>query len=66
MTIYEFQQRNLQNGDRVFGKSKDRPYQGTYRGELDLSNGTFSLYNISRDKIETFKIEELQSLDKSL
>lgn len=66
MTIYEFQQRNLQNGDGVFGKYKDdRPYEGTYRGELDLSKSTFSLYNTFKDKIETIKIEELASLDRT-
>lgn len=66
MIIYEFQQRKLQNGDGIFGKYKTGGfYEGNYRGELDLTKGTFSLFNISKDKIQTIRIEELESLDRS-
>ena len=66
MIIYKFQQCKLQNGDGIFGKYKTGGfYQGNYRGELDLTKGTFSLFNFSKDKTETIRIEELESLDKS-
>lgn len=66
MTIYNFQQYKLQKGNTIMGKyNTGGSYAGSYRGELDLSKGTFSLFNISKDKIETIKIEELATLDRT-
>ena len=64
MTINDFKDKNLQNGDGVLLRYKNGDHlQGNYRGDIDLSEMTFSFYNLSTKKIQTIKIPELEGFD---